>query len=1244
MTDDVRKLLPPPTGPELGDLHLLQVSGLFDTAWFLERNPDLVAAGLNPLLHFHRHGWRESRWPNPYFDPCWYLRQYQDVAAGQIDPLLHYARWGEAEGRKPIAHFEPEWYRAEYGVPPAELCLSHFLRHRHGGRVSPVPEFDPLYYVQHAPDVGKAGMDPFEHYLLVGASEGRAPSAGFHSRFYSERYLRHLPEANPLLHYRQHRYEPGVYPSPPEREVGVHSEVRRNTRPGPLFEVPAPLEPGAPRRAKVLAFYLPQFHRVAENDRWWGTGFTEWTNVPRGLPRFVGHYQPRIPRDLGHYRLEGGATAATMAKQIEMAQAAGLYGFVFYFYWFNRHRLLEHPLETFLADRSLRMPFCLMWANENWTRRWDGSEEEVLLSQDYRDADEPALIATFARYFDDPRYIRLAGRPVLMIYRASLIPRAASAIARWRRRFAELGHDPVFIMAQSFSDRDPRSFGMDAAIEFPPHKLTEGLKPLNPELTILDHQASARVFAYEDVVAATDLEPQAYPLIRTALPGWDNDARREGQGMTIHGATPAAYQAWLVRLIEAAREQPVFGEPIVCVNAWNEWAEGAYLEPDVHFGAAFLNATARAVAGPVPTEAGTRLLLVGHDAFPSGAQLLLLHLGRYMRDRGGIDVAFLLLGGGALEAEYRAVAPTTVLADPEDLPTQARLLRARGFKAAIVNTSAAASACASLHEEGIGCTLLVHELPRLLRERGLVGSARSGVRAAAHVVFAAPYVRDRFQELVPVPQDRTVLLPQGLYRPVDPDPRKDKRAELRLPEGATLAVSIGYADLRKGFDLFLQTWRMAHAADPSIHMLWIGDIDPAIATYLGAEMAAAAATGTFHHLPFQVNGADWLAAADVHLLTSREDPFPSVVLEAMSAGVPTVAFEEAGAVPDLLRDLQAGVAVPLGDAAAMVRQLRVLALQVEPEDRSRLARTARQHFPFAGYAEQLLRLAAPVSASVSAVVPNLDYARYLPDRLASIFAQSHAPVEVIVLDDGSKDGSERVVREQAARAGRTVAWVPAAAARSGIAAQWRRAAALAKGEFIWIAEADDVADPGLLEALCRVMVCAPEARFGLVDSRAIDAVGAILWPNHLGYYRELGTRLLDRTGLIPARPFLRECLGARNLVVNASAVLWRREALTRALDRAGRSLDRFRLAVDWFLYAQALEDGGAVAYVAEPLNAHRRHPAGVSGSISAGSHLEEIRRMHRRMRTMLGDEPGLVAEQRRALAAAAEALQPDMSG
>ncbi len=334
-----------------------------------------------------------------------------------------------------------------------------------------------------------------------------------------------------------------------------------------------------------------------------------------------------------------------------MARAAGVYGFVFYFYWFNGQRLLEQPLQRFLDDPTIDIPFSLMWANENWTRRWDGAESEVLISQDYRPDDDERMAAEFARHFKDRRYIRVQGRPVLMIYRPGLIPEPASTVRRWREIFkTQHGEDPILIMAQSFSDSDPMPYGMDGAIEFPPHKLTQHMPPINGSLEYLDSEFCGHVYSYDEVVRTSLDEPApAYPLIKTAVPSWDNDARRQGSGLCITGSSPAKYEQWLGSLGEIARKKPFFGEPIVCVNAWNEWCEGTYLEPDLHYGSAYLNATARAVAGLSRRTAVPRLLLIGHDAFPSGAQLNLLAQGRALRRSFGVDIQFLLLDGGKLE-------------------------------------------------------------------------------------------------------------------------------------------------------------------------------------------------------------------------------------------------------------------------------------------------------------------------------------------------------------------------------------------------------------------------------------------------------------------------------------------------------------------------------------------------------------------------------------------------------------------
>ncbi|WP_231490340.1 glycoside hydrolase family 99-like domain-containing protein [Gluconobacter roseus] len=245
---------------------------------------------------------------------------------------MHYILRGEQEGRRPIAWFDPVWYARTYSVPGGMLALAHYLLNRHNTPLRPIPEFDPDFYLRAYPDVAKAGLDALEHYMIQGFREARKPFDGFDPLYYRRKYLRHSPDSNPLLHYLENRDRPDVHPSSPETEISVFGEIKRRSKPGPLFEKVRPLPKSAIRRARVLAYYLPQFHTIPENDAWWGEGFTEWTNLPRGIPRFSDHYQPRIPRDLGHYTLN---SPEILERQAAMAHAAGIEGFVFYFYWFN---------------------------------------------------------------------------------------------------------------------------------------------------------------------------------------------------------------------------------------------------------------------------------------------------------------------------------------------------------------------------------------------------------------------------------------------------------------------------------------------------------------------------------------------------------------------------------------------------------------------------------------------------------------------------------------------------------------------------------------------------------------------------------------------------------------------------------------------------------------------------------------------------------------------------------------------
>lgn len=372
----------------------------------------------------------------------------------------------------------------------------------------------------------------------------------------------------------------------------------RFTTAGPDFEAFQPdILAGKPKAAPsaeplLVAFYLSQFHPIPENDRNWGAGFTEWRQLARGAPRFPGHYQPRIPRDLGFYNL---LDPDVLPRQVELAQAAGLGAFGFYYYWFDRRRVLERPIEQFLGSAT-EMPFFLIWANENWTRAWDGGASDVLLQQNYHQHDEDALLEDLGRHMVDRRHVRIDGRPLFVIYNAGDIPETEKTLERWRRKWeSRFGLQPLIFMAQTFHREDPRPYGLDGALEFPPHKLAARTRPMEV-LGAYSADFTGDVMAYDEIVSASLSEPpQLFPLIKTAVPAWDNDARRPGRGMTLTGSSPQKYQAWLQALLERAIERPVLGRPIVAINAWNEWAEGAYLEPDVHYGSAYLNATARAL-------------------------------------------------------------------------------------------------------------------------------------------------------------------------------------------------------------------------------------------------------------------------------------------------------------------------------------------------------------------------------------------------------------------------------------------------------------------------------------------------------------------------------------------------------------------------------------------------------------------------------------------------------------------------
>lgn len=344
----------------------------------------------------------------------------------------------------------------------------------------------------------------------------------------------------------------------------------------------------APPSIRLIAFYLPQYHPIPENNEWWGLGFTEWTNVTKAQPLFDGHYQPHLPADLGYYDLR---LPETRQAQADLAKAHGIYGFCYYHYWFNGKQLLERPFSEVLASGQPDFPFCLCWANENWTRAWDGLDRHVLIEQKYGPEDDRQHIRWLASAFRDKRYIRIDDKPLFLVYRISKFPNPLRTANIWREEAQKMGLGDLYLctVESLLDDRvDPTRIGFDAAVEFQPDWLNLGspLQQTDQNNRIYDYPSLV-----ERMLQRTEIAYKRFPCV---TPGWDNTARRIKDAIIFKDSTPEQYQAWLEAVIKKFKPASP-SENLVFINAWNEWAEGAHLEPCQKWGRAYLVATQKAL-------------------------------------------------------------------------------------------------------------------------------------------------------------------------------------------------------------------------------------------------------------------------------------------------------------------------------------------------------------------------------------------------------------------------------------------------------------------------------------------------------------------------------------------------------------------------------------------------------------------------------------------------------------------------
>lgn len=367
-------------------------------------------------------------------------------------------------------------------------------------------------------------------------------------------------------------------------------------------------------KLRSIAFYLPQYHPIPENDEWWGKGFTEWTNVTKAKPIFRDHYQPHLPADLGYYDLR---LPEVRQAQAELAKEYGIGGFCYYHYWFSGKRLLERPFNEVLASGKPDFPFCLCWANESWSRRWDGQETQVLTKQTYDGvSDTKNHIHWLIKAFKDPRYIRINDKPLFLIYRAKEIPELERMIVIWREEAEKAGLTGLYLCSVDSSwarNWNPTPYGFEASVEFQPaftlipekfwidpqkeeqkvNLFSKIQNKIQQKLFLNTHQVERpkhKIISY-DVFVRQMLKRKydSYKMFRCVTPGFDNTSRRVNLPISmLQQSNPEDFGFWLREVVKWTETNMEGEEQIVFINAWNEWAEGNHLEPDQKFGCAFL--------------------------------------------------------------------------------------------------------------------------------------------------------------------------------------------------------------------------------------------------------------------------------------------------------------------------------------------------------------------------------------------------------------------------------------------------------------------------------------------------------------------------------------------------------------------------------------------------------------------------------------------------------------------------------
>jgi len=708
---------------------------------------------------------------------------------------------------------------------------------------------------------------------------------------------------------------------------------------------------------------------------------------------------------------------------------------------------------------------------------------------------------------------------------------------------------------------------------------------------------------------------------------WDNTSRRLDNPLIFHNYSPAGFSKWLGEVSAFTRSRKKAGDRYVFINAWNEWGEGTYLEPDRKYGYAALQGVRNAIINA--RESDRRIIYVSHDSCMAGAQLLSINIIRVLATVFHYQVFLILKAGGNLRSQFEEYADSTIcISDGFSDEELRQWIRQTNAKLAICNTIASGDMTKTLSEMGISCISLIHEMRNVIINRKAENNLKLVSEYAERVVFASELVKESTDTIYRIPNEKTVIRPQGLYME---NPylynRKTVRnmvfSEFSIPGDKKLILGAGtYDNYRKGIDLFVKTGLEVLKSQEDYVFLWVGKLS-AETIALTEKLIPANLSDHFLFPGLRNDITRFYSAASLFLLTSREDPFPSVVMEAMDSGLPVIAFAGGGGYEDIINKAT-GVLVDMEDTLQMAAA--IIDMCKDTDVLHKLQQSARSfaavRFGFVPYVADLLKLFGRKIPTVSVIIPNYNYARYLSERIDSVLSQNYPISEIIILDDASTDNSLEIISDYQKKYPRLIKVVKGDTNSGSVFRQWDRGVTMAKGDFVWIAEADDFSESGFLPAVMGKLIEDSEMSLCYTQSKMINESGQIQALDYLSYTNDISRKDWLNDYVRSAEAELELHLYVKNTIPNVSAVVFRNKDYGEIFKRACE----YSVAGDWRVYVDILQRGGHIGFVAKSLNCHRIHSANVTSSTSKQRHFDEIVKMQEYVMSSCG-----ITDRRKAL-------------